>query len=43
MLVLSRKSGESKMKSLQHGMHLLRACFHGFRELVFIPQEKPQK
>ena len=32
---MSRKSGESKMKSFRHGLHLLRACFLGFKELVF--------
>jgi len=32
---MSRKSGESKMKSFRHGLHLIRACFVGFRELVF--------
>ncbi|MBN1870871.1 MAG: glycosyltransferase [Candidatus Omnitrophica bacterium] len=34
----SRKSGRSKMKSFRHGIHLLWACFMGFRELVFIPR-----
>ncbi len=34
----SRKAGVSKMKSLEHGLHLLRACFLGFRELIFIPR-----
>ena len=32
---MSRKSGESKMKSFRHGLHLLKVCFVGFRELVF--------
>lgn len=32
---MSRKSGESKMKALRHGLHLLWACFRGFKELVF--------
>ena len=32
---MTRKSGESKMKTLRHGFHLLCACFRGFRELVF--------
>jgi len=36
----SRKSGESKMKSFQHGIHLVWACFLGFRELIFIPHRK---
>jgi glycosyltransferase involved in cell wall biosynthesis len=36
----SRKSGESKMKSFQHGLHLLRACYLGFCELIFIPRKK---
>jgi glycosyltransferase involved in cell wall biosynthesis len=31
----SRKSGESKMKSFRHGLHLLKACYLGFKELVF--------
>ncbi|MCB9720807.1 MAG: glycosyltransferase [Candidatus Omnitrophica bacterium] len=33
----SRISGESKMRSLQHGLHLLQACWRGFLELVLIP------
>ncbi len=37
---LSRKSGESKMKAFQHGMHLMRACWLGFRELVFYSERK---
>ena len=32
---MSRKSGESKMKTFRHGMHLLKACARGFKELVF--------
>ncbi len=35
----SRVAGKSKMKSFQHGLHLLKACIRGFRELVFIPKE----
>ncbi len=31
---MTRKSGESKMKTFQHGFHLLWACFRGFRELI---------
>lgn len=31
----SRKSGESKMKSFRHGIHLLCACYYGFKEIVF--------
>jgi len=31
-----RAAGESKMKSLNHGLHLLNACFKGFKELVFV-------
>jgi glycosyltransferase involved in cell wall biosynthesis len=31
---MARKSGKSKMKTLQHGIHLLRACFRGFKELI---------
>ncbi len=30
----SRRSGESKMKTFRHGIHLLCACVRGFRELV---------
>lgn len=37
---MSRKSGESKMKTLRHGMHLLGACFKGFRELIFVPRKE---
>ncbi|MBN1870701.1 MAG: glycosyltransferase [Candidatus Omnitrophica bacterium] len=33
---MSRKSGESKMKAFKHGLHLLRACYLGFKELVFV-------
>jgi len=36
----SRVSGESKMKSLRHGCHLLMACFRGFCELIFIPPKE---
>jgi len=36
----TRKSGESKMKALKHGFHLLKACLRGFKDLVFIPQEE---
>lgn len=32
---MSRRSGKSKMKSFQHGLHLLQACFLGFKELLF--------
>lgn len=32
---MTRKSGESKMRSFRHGVHLLRACYLGFKELVF--------
>jgi len=32
-----RLSGESKMKTLRHGLHLLKACFKGFKDLVMIP------
>lgn len=32
---MSRRSGRSKMKSFQHGLHLLQACFLGFKELLF--------
>lgn len=31
---MRRKAGESKMKSFRHGLHLLRACFRGFKELI---------
>ena len=31
---MSRKTGESKMKSFKHGFHLLWVCFKGFKELV---------
>jgi len=31
----ARKAGKSKMKTLRHGLHLLRVCVIGFRELVF--------
>ena len=37
---LTRQSGESKMKSLRHGIHLLIACVKGFRELIFIPRRE---
>jgi ubiquinone/menaquinone biosynthesis C-methylase UbiE len=33
---MSRKTGESKMKTLKHGLHLAGACFRGFKELVLI-------
>ncbi|MDB4349597.1 bifunctional class I SAM-dependent methyltransferase/glycosyltransferase family 2 protein [Omnitrophica bacterium] len=32
---MARKAGQSKMKTLRHGLHLLRVCFWGFKELVF--------
>ncbi|MFC1709267.1 glycosyltransferase [Candidatus Omnitrophota bacterium] len=32
---MSRKSGESKMKTFRHGLHLLRACLRGFKDIVF--------
>ena len=35
---MSRKSGESKMKTFRHGIHLLLACIRGFRELVMEPK-----
>jgi len=34
-----RASGESKMKSLRHGCHLLTAFFKGFRHLVFVAKK----
>lgn len=37
---LTRQSGESKMKSLKHGIHLLIACVKGFRQLIFIPRKE---
>lgn len=37
---MSRRSGESKMKSFRHGLHLLRACFLGFKELIFFRSRK---
>jgi len=37
---LTRKTGESKMKSFRHGIHLLIACVKGFRELIFIPRRE---
>lgn len=37
---LTRKSGESKMKSFRHGIHLLVACFKGFRELILVPRKE---
>jgi len=37
---MMRKSGESKMKSFRHGVHLLCACCRGFRELIFIPRRE---
>jgi glycosyltransferase involved in cell wall biosynthesis len=37
---MSRKAGESKMKTFQHGLHLLGACYLGFRELVFFQDKK---
>jgi ubiquinone/menaquinone biosynthesis C-methylase UbiE len=36
----TRVSGESKMKTLRHGIHLLKACIKGFKEIVFIPIQK---
>ncbi|MDD4957444.1 MAG: glycosyltransferase [Candidatus Omnitrophica bacterium] len=30
----ARRAGVSKMKTLQHGLHLMRVCFRGFTELV---------
>jgi hypothetical protein len=35
----SRTSGKSKMKTFRHTIHLLQACFRGFRMLVFIPRK----
>lgn len=32
-----RRAGVSKMNSLQHGLHLLRACWLGLKEVVFVP------
>ena len=29
-----RLAGESKMKTLQHGFHLLKACYRGFKDLI---------
>jgi hypothetical protein len=36
---MARQAGESKMKTLKHGLHLLGACMRGFRELVLIRQK----
>ncbi|MGE0269145.1 MAG: glycosyltransferase [Candidatus Omnitrophota bacterium] len=36
----SRVSGESKMRSFKHGMHLLAACIRGFRELILVPRRE---
>ncbi len=33
-----RKAGKSKMKTFQHGCHLLMACIRGFKELVLVPK-----
>lgn len=33
-----RISGESKMKTFRHGCQLLKACFLGFKELIFLPK-----
>ncbi|MCM8789824.1 MAG: glycosyltransferase [Candidatus Omnitrophica bacterium] len=30
----ARRSGESKMKTFRHGLHLLKGCFRGFKEVV---------
>lgn len=35
-----RFAGESKMNTLRHGTHLLGAVYKGFKELVFISDEK---
>ncbi|HNX91460.1 MAG TPA: glycosyltransferase family 2 protein, partial [Candidatus Omnitrophota bacterium] len=31
---MSRTAGTSKMKALSHGIHLMKVCFRGFKELV---------
>ena len=31
---MTRKAGESKMKTFRHGFHLLNVCFRGFGELI---------
>ena len=37
-----RKFGESKMRAFQHGIHLLKACWWGFRDLIFKPGVREQ-
>ena len=32
-----RRSGESKMHAFRHGLHLLKACFRGFKDVVLTP------
>lgn len=39
----NRFSGKSKMKSFQHGCHLLWACYEGFKDIVFVDKEKRRK
>ena len=31
---MARTAGVSKMKTFQHGVHLLKACVRGFNELI---------
>lgn len=41
-----RKFGKSKMRSFQHGIHLLQACYRGFKEMIFVPnvpRKKPSR
>ncbi len=35
---MTRKTGESKMRSFRHGVHLLMACVKGFHWMIFIPR-----
>ena len=32
---MARRTGESKMRTVKHGFHLLWVCFRGFKELIF--------
>lgn len=38
----ARVAGKSKMKTFQHGMHLLGASLRGLRELVFVSPDRSQ-
>ena len=35
----ARATGDSRMRTLLHGLHLLKACVRGFHELVLMPKD----